>query len=93
MCAPQGVHKGPPDSQGWVVGTSPRISPRDGHPCPPVPGHAVPVVHPDALPHTPKPQATPEGEEGEQGGLHEEHTVSPRGPGHPQHPFRADDVL
>lgn len=79
-------------SQGWVVWDISKDTPHDGHPCSPVPGHAVPVVHPDALPHPPKPQATPEGEEGEQGGLHEEHAVSPRGPGHSQHPFRVYDV-
>lgn len=72
---------------GWH-GTSLKMPPRDSHPCPPVPGHAVPVVHPDALPHPPKPQATPAGEEGEQGGLHEEHAVSPRGTGHLPAPFQ-----
>lgn len=78
---------------GWH-GTSLKVpTPSDSHPCPPVPGHAVPVVHPDALPHPPKPQATPAGEEGEQGGLHEEHAVSsPRHRAPPQHPSRDGDA-
>ena len=68
----------PKDSQGWVAWGMLRASPSvTATPVPPVPGHAVSVVHPNALPHPPKPQAAPAREEGEQGGLHEEHAVSP----------------
>lgn len=78
MCAHRSAH----GSQGWVAWGMPWAFPSVMvTPVPPVPGHAVSVVHPDALPHPPKPQATPAGEEGEQGGLHEEHAVSPRIPG------------
>lgn len=40
-----------------------------------VPEHIVPVVHPNALPHSAKPQTQTTGKEGNQGRLPEEHTV------------------
>ena len=43
-----------------------------------VPEHRVPVVHPDALPHPAEPQTTTARQEGDQGGVPEEHTVRRR---------------
>lgn len=76
VCASSHVSVTCVHSRGGRCGTCWGVPVSDSHPCAPVPGHAVPVVHTDALPHPPKPEAAPAGQEGEQGGLHEEHTVS-----------------